>query len=391
VSTGGGASEVGRACAECLRRSWLLAELGAVLDCNCRADGRLLDLLLLDDSELIAALGGRRRAELTAAHAAFRSDRAVRSDAGGEVCRHDDRYPPRLRTTGTASMLHLAGGARPVERLRELTTRPVVAFVGHGASSDYGAAIAASLARSLAASGVTVAGELTGAIGPAALGGALEVEAGAIAAIAGGLAVGVPSRRRSMCRRLTRSGCAISELPCTAPRRRWCTIGCERVLASLASVALVVEADDSASGLSGAQIAATLGRVVAAVPGRVTSRGSYGAHALLRDGACLITCAADVLELICDADGHQSIALAQAPPHAGLEPRLLRVLERVGAGCDTPGRLLAESDDAGELFRSLGELELSGLLTRGDGGRYLASDPLATGALRYGMRDQMEP
>jgi DNA processing protein len=391
MSAPGGAPEAGRACVECLRRSWLLAELGAVLDCSCRADGRLLDLLLLDDCELIAALGGRRRAELTAAHQVFRSDRALRSDQGGEVCRHDKRYPLRLRATGTASMLHLDGGARPVERLRELTARPVVAFVGHGASSDYGAAITASLARSLATSGVTIAGELTGAIGPAALGGALEVEAGAIGAIAGGLTVGVPARRRSLCRRLARSGCAISELPCTAPCRRWCTVGCERVLASLASVALVVEADDSPSGLSGARIAATLGRIVAAVPGRVTSRGSCGAHALLRDGARLVTCAADVLELICDADGRESIAPAQAPPHAGLEPRLLRVLERVGAGCDTPGRLLAEADDAGELFRALGELELSGLLTRGDGGRYLASDPLATGALRYGVRDQMEP
>jgi DNA processing protein len=163
------------------------------------------------------------------------------------------------------------------------------------------------------------------------------------------------------------------------------------MLASLASVALVVEADDSVSGLSGARIAAALGRAVAAMPGRVTSRGSRGAHALLRDGAQLVTCAADVLELICEADGRESIEPAQAHAHAELEPRLLRVLERVGAGCDTPERLLAEADDAGELYRSLGELELIGLLAHGDGGRYIVSDPLAPGALRYGMRDQMEP
>jgi len=33
---------LGSACNNCLRRGWLLAELGALLDCNHRADGRLL-------------------------------------------------------------------------------------------------------------------------------------------------------------------------------------------------------------------------------------------------------------------------------------------------------------------------------------------------------------
>jgi DNA processing protein len=384
-------SQVACACLLCLRRSWLLAELGAVLDCNCRADGRLLDLLALDDCELIKALGGRRRAELSAAHASFRRDHIARAEGVSEICRHDARYPPRLCATGAAAMLHVAGGVAPVDRLHTLCARPIVAFVGRGASSDYGTTIAAGLARNLAASGVTVAGELTGAIGPAALAAALELETGAIGVVGGGLLVGAPARRRSLQRRLARVGCAVSELPCAARRRRWSALGCDRVLASLATVALVVEADDSASGLSGARIAGAFGRALAAVPGRVTSRGSRGPNTLLRDGARLVTCAADVLDLICEADGREPAERDSAPSHAGLEPRLLRVLERVGAGCDTPGRLRAESADSGELMRSLGELELLGLLARGDGGRYVVTEPLESRGLRYVMHDQMEP
>jgi hypothetical protein len=48
------------------------------------------------------------------------------------------------------------------------------------------------------------------------------------------------------------------------------------------------------------------------------------------------------------------------------------VLEQVGAGVDTPGKLTAGSSDPGELLQALGELESLGLLRRGDGGRYLA-------------------
>jgi hypothetical protein len=48
------------------------------------------------------------------------------------------------------------------------------------------------------------------------------------------------------------------------------------------------------------------------------------------------------------------------------------VLEQVGAGVDTPGKLTAGSADDGELLQALGELEAIGLLRRGDGGRYLA-------------------
>src|SRR6185312_11165401 len=129
--------------------------------------------------------------------------------------------------------------------------------------------------------------------------------------------------------------------------------------------------------------AAVLGRPVAAVPGRITSRGARGPHALLAEGARLVTCAGDVLDLIGDAErvGGPS-AVRTSRRLAGLDPVLRDVLERVGAGEDTPGRLLGGPADADELLRALGELELMGLLVRGDGGRYVAADPLAAVAAR---------
>jgi hypothetical protein len=66
---------------------------------------------------------------------------------------------------------------------------------------------------------------------------------------------------------------------------------------------------------------------------------------------------------------------ASGPPAPGgytqLEPRLAEVLERVGEGRDSPDTLAAADGDQGGLLLALSELELMGLLTRGDGGRYL--------------------
>jgi hypothetical protein len=68
---------------------------------------------------------------------------------------------------------------------------------------------------------------------------------------------------------------------------------------------------------------------------------------------------------------------------ADLEPRLRAVLERVGAGADTPGRLAGEEEDLGEVLRALSELELLGLLSRGDGGRYVVRTSVQGQAVRY--------
>ncbi len=378
------------ACAECLRRGWLLAELSAVLDCNCRADGRLGDLLELDDAELIAALGGRRRAELRRRHAAFRASGLASAEGVAALCRHDDRYPARARVARRAAALHVLGDVGCLARIGE---RPLVAFVGRACASDYGLALAASLARELAVAGVAVAASLLDGVGPAALTGALERGGAALGVIAGGADTGVPARRRALCARLARDGCEVAELPCGSPRRRWTAVAVERRLAQLADVVLCVESDEGANALAGALHARALGRIVAAVPGRVSSRASRGPHALLRDGARLVTCTGDVLDLLCDADRQLGAreARGREPAYDGLDPVLREVLLRVGAGEDTPGRLLGAREDAGELLRALGELELMGLLRRGDGGRYVLCDPLAQAPLRYGVRGQMEP
>jgi DNA processing protein len=168
------------------------------------------------------------------------------------------------------------------------------------------------------------------------------------------------------------TGCAVAELPCGSPARRWGHPASERIVARLASVTVLVEADEIARELFGARLAAALGRTVAAIPGRVTSPLSAGPHTLLVGGAHLVRGPSDVLELLYGAGVTAPERAVRAPSR--LEPRLRSVLEKVGAGRDTPDKLTASGEDAAEILLVLTELELMGLLGRGDSGRYVPRD-----------------
>jgi len=366
MSAAGQDQEGSSACSSCLRRSWLLAELNAALEYLCRDRGRLGELLGLGDEELLRALAGRRRAELESSYARFERADLHQMPGAQEVCRHHRSYPSALRDPGGPRMLNVAGG---VERLRGLAAAPTVAIIGSARATDYGVEMARSIARGLAASGVTVASGLSDGIAVAAHAGALEVGAGSLAVMPGGLDVACPARRRSLYRRVTRAGSAVAELPCGARTRRFGEVAGERTLARLAGLTVVVEAHDSPGELAGARLADALGRTVAAVPGRVTSRASSGTHVLLMEGAHLVRGPEDALELLCGPNGPGAHASNAA--RAELEPRLRTMLEKVGAGSDTPEKLTADGEDAGAVLLMLSELELMGLLARGDGGRYL--------------------
>ncbi len=411
--------EIDGACGACLRRTWLLKQLSSRLDYHSRRESRLLELLALEDRQLIEAIGGRRRGELRSRWERFALDGTGGVDEDGErdadgedgeqahvnrvdgaradnvragvetVCRHREDYPRALsdRAPGAPRMLHVAGGR---ERLRELTAGPAVAIVGSRRPTDYGMEIARSLARGLAASGVTVVGGLGNGVAAAAHAGALEVGGPTVSVMAGGVDVISPAGRRGLYERVIASGCAVAEPPCGYPPRRWCEPARARTIAGLAQLTIVVEAGDGERELIGARAARALGQTVAALPGRVTSPVSRGTNALLMAGAPLVRDPRDVLDLLYGVGGGGGVSgvgarrsgaarahRAAVSELARLDPRLRATLEQVGAGRDTPGKLTADAKDPGETLLALAELELIGLLGRGDGGRYVPRESLA--------------
>jgi DNA processing protein len=357
------------ACAQCRRRAWVLAKLSVRLDFKTRHLPRLWSLLELPDRDLIEALGGRQRTELLEAYAQWEPEPVQAETEMVTVCRHHAAYPGNLREHALAPhVLSVRGG---VDRLSGMLDEQVVAIVGTRRASDYGMETARGLARGLAACGVTVASGLAEGIPSAVHSGALEAQGSTLTVMAAGVDRCSPAWSRGLYNRIVDSGCAISEAPSHPRAHRWWEPARARTLALLSQLVIVVEADDYPWELACAGVAQAQGRPVAAVPGRISSPASRGANSLLMGGARLVRSPQDALDLL------YGVGMRRAPDSplrpAELDPWLRTVLERVGGGEDTVAKLVACGQRSAEVTLALTELELGGLLLRGDAGRYVPS------------------
>jgi DNA processing protein len=359
-------------CPQCARRVWLLEKLATRLDFRARNLARLWPILELPDADLIQALGGRRREELHAAYAEWEPSAPQTDGLVRSVCRHHLSYPKRLGANALAPhTLSVRGG---IERLGKVLDEKVVAIVGTRRASDYGLETAHNLARGLAASGLTVASGLAEGIPAAVHSGALEAGKPTLTVMAEGVERCSPAWCRELYDRILSNGCAVSERRATPSGRArgWWQAGRERTLALLAELVIVVEAGEHPWEMACARVAQAHGRAVAAVPGRVSSPASRGTNALLMEGTRLIRSPQDALDIL------YGVGIRQQPvspwdASVDLEPRLRAVLERVGDGDDTIAKLTARGSKSGDVSLALTELELQGLLSRGDGGRYVPS------------------
>lgn len=360
-----------RACRACLRRTRLLELLAPHVE-RARHQRRLPQLLALSDEELLSAVGGRRRVAHAAALAGFDAvaARAAIERAGLSArCRHDPGYPSRLLAADDApALLTVAGDALLLDGLAGEGTI-AVAVVGARRATAYGREVAHALGRSLASVGVPVISGLAMGIDAAAHAGALEAGGPTIAVLAGGADRPYPKSTAQLHRRIVAGGgCVVSEMPPGFAPFKWGFPARNRIIAGLAEMTVVVEAAERSGSLITAELAQDIGRVVAAVPGPVTSRASAGANALLRDGAELVRDAQDVLDSLL---GPGIVDTRRAAALDGLEPSLRELLERVGEQPAGLSALVAFTADVDATVAALGELELLGLVRRAPGGMYV--------------------
>ncbi len=202
----------------------------------------------------------------------------------------DPAYPSGLRDLEDAPLLlYVRGRLSPHDAL-------AVAVVGSRSCSIYGQTQAERLAASLASAGVTIVSGLARGIDAAAHRGALMAKGRTLAVLGCGLASVYPPEHAELAERVCQAGAVLSALPLDATPRPVHFPIRNRLIAALSLGVLVVEAASSSGSLITARLAGEMGKEVFAVPGDITRPQSRGCHALIRDGAKLATCAADVLE-----------------------------------------------------------------------------------------------
>jgi DNA processing protein len=125
---------------------------------------------------------------------------------------------------------------------------------------------------------------------------ALQARGRTLAVVAHGLDQTYPREHKQLRQQILKNGAIISEfplgvqpLPQNFPRRN-------RIISGLSRGVLVVEAKEKSGALITARWAGEQGREVFAVPGPFNSPLSRGTHALIQDGAKLVTNVQDVLD-----------------------------------------------------------------------------------------------
>lgn len=282
------------ACPACRRRAALIAAVAPAIErIEPLTRQSLLGLLALPDVNVCRAAGVKEPGGLMRRIEARIADSPRQP---GAVCRHDAAYPQALAQLECApAVVHATCKA---ERLAELLAAPTVAIVGRRVHTDYAHRVAFALARDLAKAGVTIVSGLHQGIDGIAHHGAMHAGGSSIAVTGCGPERPYPRQLEHLHRRVRARGAIVSEMPPEHyPPQRWSLIASQRIIAGMAEIVVVVEAQEGSSAMFTAQVAADLGHEVAAVPGRVTDRGGKGTFALIRDGAHPVGSAKDVLDL----------------------------------------------------------------------------------------------
>jgi DNA processing protein len=279
----------------------------------------------------------------------------------------EDGYPPRLERIDDAPPL-LAITGDPATLIRDM-----VAIVGSRNASAAGQKFAQQLARDLGDAGFGIISGLARCIDQAAYRASLAT--GTVAVLAGGHAQIYPPEHEPLCAEIvSQGGAAISEMPVGhAPRARDFPRR-NRLISGAALGVVIVEAAQRSGSLITARMAGEQGREVFAVPGSPLDPRAAGANDLLKQGATLVTEAADIINVLTPIMGRPLAGSFEEPvedgeaiePQASERSKIIVLLGPTPVGLDDLIRLSGASP---AVVRAVVlELELAGRIERLGGG-----------------------
>lgn len=199
-------------------------------------------------------------------------------------------FPPLLREVADApEKLYLKGTLPEFDR-------PWVAIVGTRKATPDGILFAKQLAKELAEKGFVIVSGLAMGIDTAAHEGALKGGGKTIAVLGNGLDNVYPRQNENLARAiLAQSGALLSEYSPETPAYPNQFLERNRIVSGMSIATIVIEAPDRSGSIVTARLAGEQGREVLVFPGPATHPNYAGSHKLIRDGARLVTCAADIL------------------------------------------------------------------------------------------------
>jgi DNA processing protein len=342
-------------------------------------DGSVEQLLEMDEPQRRGLCGERVARELGEWRRYFDPARVepelARLGADFVTC-EEAGYPPRLAPYGDRpiGLYRMRAGSSPDGRN--------LAIVGTRQPSGYGRKVARQFAGELSRSGFTIVSGLADGVDTEAHRAALEAGGRTVAVLGGGLNRCYPSSNRGLMAEIGDSGGVWTEFPLWRSADRRSFPQRNRIVSGISEGVLVIESGERGGSLITARMASEQGKPVYVIPGRIDAPESAGCHALIRDGAQLVSTVEEILEDLsylpaglrdagrgeCGPGRRESASrTAPAPVLSGTEAAIWEALGRMGhAHLDALAGALQLP--VAEVSRAAMEMEINGhLLRRLDG------------------------
>lgn len=207
---------------------------------------------------------------------------------------NDSTYPPLLKQIYDPPICLFVRGT-----LNHI--RHPIAVVGPRKFSAYGKMVTQTLVQELAKTGITIISGLALGIDALAHQATLTQQGVTVAVLGGGVDQRTlyPRLHIQLAQKIIENGGAlISEYPPETLPTKYTFPKRNRIIAGLSLGTLVIEAAEKSGSLITAQCSADMGREVFAVPQNITSETSKGVHALIQQGAHMVTKARDIIDIL---------------------------------------------------------------------------------------------
>jgi len=293
------------------------------------------------------------------------------------ICLEDEAYPPMLKSISDAPpVLYVRGELEP----RDLNG---LAVVGSRRCSHYGREQAERFGQLLAQAGFTVVSGGARGVDSSAHRGALSLANGrTIAVLGSGVDVAYPPENAALFDQIAGRGAVLSEFPMGSSPLRENFPRRNRIISGLSRGVLVVEADIASGALITARLAwDSHNRPVFAIPGRIDNAMSAGPHALIRDGAILVTGMEEIIENLGPLPHDVSATQSEMPENPDppllpipLDERQRKIVEKIDSEPTALDTIIARTELPAELvMQGLTMLTLRGVVKRVDGQSYVCT------------------
>ena len=254
----------------------------------------LAELVKLPASTLVQIGFTDRQAYLLAHEAQGKADKALRwlSSAPEHhiITYADPRYPALLKQTKQPPLLLFVKGDA------QLLAQQQLAMVGSRQPTPTGRKVAHNFAGELTQQGYVITSGMARGIDSESHKGALAAGGLTIAVLGHGLEQVYPPANKALAQTIAQQGALVSEYFPDVQARAEFFPQRNRIVVGLSIGTIVVEAGLKSGTLISANLAAEYSRDVFVVPGSIYSPQSAGCHALIQQGAKLVSCVADIVE-----------------------------------------------------------------------------------------------